>query len=48
MLVPYCDVHLKTVAPLTAYCCTINFNVLLNIDAGEYLNIFKSHILRIS
>jgi len=48
MFVPYCDVHLKTAAPLTAYCCTINFNVLLSIDTGDCINMFKSHILRVS
>ena len=33
MLVPYCDVHLQTAAPLTAYCYTINFNVLAQTQA---------------
>jgi hypothetical protein len=32
MLVPYCDVHLKTAAPLTAYCYTTNCNVLIQIQ----------------
>lgn len=48
MLVPYCDVHFKTAAPLIAYCCTINCYVFLSINTGDYINTFKSHILRVS
>jgi hypothetical protein len=32
MLVQYYDVHLKTAASLTAYCYTVNSNVLRSVQ----------------